>query len=85
MKPPASDTDSSGSAVTYANRGGQVSYSYIEAIAQSHIGDAVLLCLVSLPQNCPPGDDRGKVYSATNLRTNNSWTLPDAQHMCGGA
>ena len=31
------------------------------------------------------GDERGRVYSGTNLRTRGSWQLPDAQHMCGGA
>jgi hypothetical protein len=58
---------------------------YIPAIADSHIGDEVLLCLVSLPMDCPPGDYRGKFYSATNLKTKGFWLLPDAQHMCGGA
>lgn len=77
--------DSSGSAVSYANKGYQVSYEFIQALADSRIGDQVLLCLVSIPKNCPPGDNRGRVYSATNLRTGASWILPDAQHMCGGA
>jgi len=74
-----------GSAVSYSNEGYQVSYSYIDAIADSRIGDDVLLCLVSIPEDCPPGDDRGRFYSGTNLRTKGSWLLPDAQHMCGGA
>ena len=39
----------------------------------------------SVPENCPPGDDRGKIYKATNLRTNESWEAPDSQHSCGGA
>jgi uncharacterized protein len=85
LKKPADETDSSGSAVTYANDGYQVSYSYIQALADSHIGDEVLLCLSSIPENCPPGDIRGRMYSATNLRTKGSWLLPDSQHMCGGA
>lgn len=84
LKPPVSDTDSSGSAVVYASHGGQVSYSYVAPLAESRIGDEVLVCLVSIPKDCPPGDDRGRVYSATNLRTKGSWLLPDAQHMCGG-
>jgi hypothetical protein len=84
-KPPADEMDSSGSAVTFANQGYQVSYTYVAAIADSHIGDEILLCLVSLPRDCPPGDTRGKFYSATNLKTTGSWLLPDAQHMCGGA
>ena len=85
LKPPADETNSSGSAVTFANQGYQVSYTYVAAIADSHIGDEILLCLVSLPRDCPPGDTRGKFYSATNLKTTGSWLLPDAQHMCGGA
>jgi uncharacterized protein len=85
LKRPASAMDSSGSAVGYANDGRQISYDYIAPLAESRIGDEVLVCLVSIPKNCPPGDERGKVYSATNLRTNGSWVMPDAQHMCGGA
>jgi uncharacterized protein len=85
LKPPAQELGSSGSAISYADAGYQVSYNYIAAIADSHIGDEVLLCLVSLPKNCPPGDDRGRIYSATNLNTKGSWMLPDAQHGCGGA
>jgi hypothetical protein len=85
LKPPTDELDSSGTAITYANSGYQVSYSYIPAIAGSHLGDEVLLCLVSVPKNCPPGDDRGRIYSGTDLSTKGSWLLPDAQHSCGGA
>jgi uncharacterized protein len=85
LKKPDNELDSSGSAVTYANRGYQVSYGFVQALADSHIGDRVLLCLVSIPTNCPPGENRGRMYSATNLRTKGSWLLPDAQHSCGGA
>lgn len=42
-------------AVSYDNQGEQVNgYFYNEAIAESRVGDEVLLCLVSLPKNCPP-------------------------------
>lgn len=75
----------SGSAISYANGGGQVSYDTIPEIHRSQIGDPVRLCLVSTPEDCPPGDDGGKVYSATNLRTGESWEAPDSQHSCGGA
>ena len=75
----------SGSAVQYVNGGVQISYDTIPAIHRSRIGDKVRLCLVRIPQNCPPGDDRGKVYKATNLRTGESWEAPDSQHSCGGA
>ncbi|MGE5261151.1 MAG: hypothetical protein ACM3MH_09790 [Actinomycetota bacterium] len=75
----------SGSAISYANGGVQVSYDTIPEINHSEIGDPVKLCLVGVPEDCPPGDDRGKVYSATNLRTGESWEAPDSQHSCGGA
>jgi hypothetical protein len=45
----------------------------------------VRMCLVSLPQDCPKGDERGKIYRTRNLRTKKSWKLPDAEHSCGGA
>jgi hypothetical protein len=48
-------------------------------------GDAVRVCLVSLPRDCPAGDDRGKLYRTTNLRTHTSWTEANASHSCGGA
>jgi hypothetical protein len=74
-----------GSAISYANGGVQISYDTIPEIHHSQVGDAVKLCLVSLPEDCPPGDDRGKIYSATNLRTGEAWEAPDSQHSCGGA
>ena len=74
-----------GSAIAYDNGGGQVSYDDIPQIHRSQIGDAVKLCLVSVPEDCPPGDDRGKIYRATNLRTGENWEAPDSQHSCGGA
>ena len=75
----------SGSAISYANGGGQVSYDTLPEIHRSRVGDWARLRLVSIPEDCPPGDDRGKVYSATNLRTGESWEAPDSQHSCGGA
>ncbi len=75
----------SGSAISYANGGSQVSYDTIPEIHRSRVGDPVKLCLLSLPEDCPPGDDRGKIYSASNLRTGESWEAPDSQHSCGGA
>jgi hypothetical protein len=79
------NTPGSGSAISYADSITQVSYDQVPGIDSSQAGDAIKLCLVSLPQNCPPGDDRGKVYSATNLRTGQTWSEPDSEHSCGGA
>ena len=79
------DIVNSGSEIEYANGIYQVSYDNIAGIDNSIIGDEVNLCLVSIPDNCPIGDDRGKVYEATNLRTKDTWTASDSQHGCGGA
>lgn len=78
-------TPDSGTVVQYANWLIQISYETIAPATRSKPGDKVNVCLVSLPENCPKGDDRGKVYKATNLRTNESWEAPDSQHSCGGA
>lgn len=78
-------TFETGTFVRFENGGMQISYDRIGAIVGSRIGDPVRICLVSLPQDCPPGDDRGKIYDTTNLRTGERWELPDSQHGCGGA
>jgi hypothetical protein len=75
----------SGSAVEFANGLYQVSYDQVPEVNRSRRGDPVFVCLMSLPQHCPPGDVRGKLYTTTNLRTEESWTLPDSEHGCGGA
>jgi hypothetical protein len=75
----------SGDAVVYANGIFGVSYERVPDLRRARAGDPIKLCLTSLPEDCPPGDDRGKMYKATDLRTHKSWELPDAEHMCGGA
>jgi len=54
-------------------------------VCGARTGDRVKLCLVAISDECPPGDDRGKVYKAINLRTHKSWTALDSEHSCGGA
>ena len=76
---------SSGSAVTLADGVYGVSYDEVAAVNASRPGDPAITCLIKLPTHCPPGDHRGKKYTTTNLRTDQSWTLPDAEHQCGGA
>jgi hypothetical protein len=75
----------SGSAVRFINGGYQVSYEELDAVSHSRGGDPVYLCLMALPRDCPPGDTRGRIYTTTNLRTMQSWTMPDSEHACGGA
>ena len=78
-------TAESGASVNFRNGGYQVSYERERALVRSRVGDKVRMCLSSIPQDCPPGDERGKTYKVENLRTGETWELPDAQHMCGGA
>lgn len=75
----------SGTAVRFANGGYQVRHSRVEPVILSRVGDPVRICLVRVPQGCPPGDDRGRVYATTNLRTGGSWRMSDSSHRCGGA
>ncbi|SEE17903.1 hypothetical protein SAMN05444161_5052 [Rhizobiales bacterium GAS191] len=79
------NTPGSGSAIDFVNGGYQVSYDQVPEVDASRPGDPVAMCLVSIPRGCPPGDQRGRRYRTTNKRTGQSWTLPDAEHMCGGA
>lgn len=74
-----------GSAVFLRNGGYQVSHWEVDEINRSRAGDRVLMCLVSVPEDCPPGDNRGRIYRTTNLRTGENWTLPDDTRVCGGA
>ena len=75
----------SGSGIQYANGIYGVSYDIIKPITRARVGDKITLCLTFIPGDCPPGDDRGKTYSAVDHRTSGKWELPDAEHMCGGA
>jgi hypothetical protein len=75
----------SGSAVQFVNGGYQVSYEELEAVKNSRKGDPALMCLIQIPRGCPPGDARGRMYTTTNLRTMESWTMSDSEHGCGGA
>ena len=84
VKPKKGDMDE-GTSVELKNGVYGVSYEYVAEVARSRVGDQVMTCLVSVPKGCPKGDDRGKMYTTTNLRTQESWTLSDSQHMCGGA
>ena len=79
------DDPGSGSMVVEANDAQQVFYDQIPDIDHSRAGDPALVCLIDLPHDCPPGDDRGKVYGVANLRTMRAWSGADSEHLCGGA
>jgi hypothetical protein len=75
----------SGTSIEFTNGIYLVSYDTVSEAESSKPRDPVKLCLISIPKNCPRGDNRGKVYKVTNLRTKKTFTLPDSQHSCGGA
>ncbi len=74
-----------GTSITFENGVRQVSYDREASVLASRAGDEARVCLISIPSHCPAGDDRGRIYEATNLRTRLHWRLPDASHDCGGA
>ncbi|QNA89288.1 hypothetical protein G4G28_13930 [Massilia sp. Dwa41.01b] len=79
------EQEGSGTRIEYRSGLQGVSYETEPEVARSRPGDPVLVCLHSVPADCPPGDDRGSEYAAFNRRTGEAWTLPDSQHSCGGA
>jgi uncharacterized protein len=74
-----------GSAATFTNGGTAVSYDREPGLASSKVGDTIVMCLISIPRDCPKDDLRGRVYYAVDLAAKGSWALPDSQHLCGGA
>jgi hypothetical protein len=74
-----------GTIIRFSNSGVQVSPEKERAIVRSQIFDKVNMCLVTIPKDCPAGDIRGRVYKTTNLRTGESWSLPNDIRGCGGA
>ena len=74
-----------GTHVSFGNGVHQFSYARERPVFASRVGDRARVCLVSIPANCPLGDDRGRIYEVSNLRTGGHWKLPDASHSCGGA
>lgn len=74
-----------GTEIKFQGGGFETSYLKEPAAIASSVNDPVEICLVSVPDGCPEGDNRGRNYQTTNLATNQSWTLANSQHMCGGA
>jgi uncharacterized protein len=78
-------TPDAGSAATFTNGGGAVSYDRESGLAASKVGEPVVMCLISIPRDCPQDDDRGRVFYSIDLVAKGSWSLPDSEHLCGGA
>jgi len=62
-----------------------VSYDEITPLKKFKVGEKVKLCLLSIPRDCPPADNRGRTYRLLSYRTRQSVKLPNSQHSCGGA
>jgi hypothetical protein len=82
---PSKKGSDKGTFVRFSNSGVQVSLVKERSIARSQVFDKVNMCLVDVPKGCPAGDNRGRVYKTTNLRTGESWSLPNDVRSCSGA
>ncbi|MFD2058015.1 lysozyme inhibitor LprI family protein [Mesorhizobium calcicola] len=83
--PLATASPEAGSAGTFTNGGTAVSYDRDPGLAAAKVGEPVVMCLISIPRDCPKDDERGRVYYGIDLAAKGSWALPDSQHLCGGA
>lgn len=82
---PVSDSnEDEGTALSFDNGGYQISYERGD-LGAARKGDRVVMCLMSIPRDCPEGDERGRAYYTLDPRIMQQWVLPDAQHLCGGA
>jgi hypothetical protein len=82
---PSKKGSEKGTFIRFSNSGVQVSRVKERSIVRSQVFDKVNMCLVDIPKNCAAGDNRGRVYKTTNLRTGESWSLPNDVRACGGA
>ncbi|MGO8912539.1 MAG: hypothetical protein ACLQDM_24880 [Bradyrhizobium sp.] len=82
---PSKKGSDKGTFVRFSNSGVQVSLVKERSIVRSQIFDKVNMCLVEIPTGCPAGDIRGRVYKTTNLRTHETWSLPNDVKGCNGA
>jgi uncharacterized protein len=74
-----------GSLARFSNGGAGVSYDREPGLASAKVGAPVVMCLISIPRDCPEGDERGRLYYGVDLTIQGTWVLPDSQHLCGGA
>jgi hypothetical protein len=67
-----------GSGVIFENGLTQFEYDFAPAIAASHPGERVIICLIETAENC----DDASVYLTINLRTNRSWIRRKRSQTC---
>ena len=82
------DNAGDGTSVEYDNGGSLVEYQRSDTFTNmSNVvkaGHPAVMCLVSIPHDCPIGDDRGRVFYSYDLVTATDWLMADSQHSCGG-
>lgn len=74
-----------GIAIRYAAGLGVVDYDRSWRMDHLAPGHDVVVCLMSIPFDCPQGDDRGRLYYNYHPGAQIQWIMTDTQHMCGGA
>lgn len=84
-RPLADAVPDTGIFIEYDNGGYIYDYDRDSSFDGTAKGQPVVLCLMSIPRDCPTGDDRGRVYYTLDLVTRQSWISGDSEHGCGGA
>lgn len=84
-EPVTYENQDQGTAIAFDNGGYQVSYGRGDEFYNVAAGDETIVCLMSIPHDCPAGDERGRVYYTLDRKTQTQWVLADSQHLCGGA
>ena len=74
-----------GTVIAFDNKLALIDYGLVKPVARSRVGDPVKACVADLPVDCNAYDLRGIGYKVYNLRTGESWTMGDSQHVCRGA
>jgi hypothetical protein len=67
-----------GTTVNFSNGLFLTSYSDVPSANALRKGDPVTVCLISTPPDCPPGDDRGKVYEVRFI--GGTFQMPNSSH-----
>jgi uncharacterized protein len=83
--PLAGSGSDTGAYVLYENGGYINAYDRDKNFDGIAPGQVAVLCLVSVPHDCPAGDARGRIYYTLDVATGGTWTSSDSEHSCGGA
>ncbi|MCA9201196.1 MAG: hypothetical protein KDA87_26830, partial [Planctomycetales bacterium] len=76
--------EAAGTAISFENGSFQISYRR-EEFYGIEPGHRTVICLMTIPRDCPDGDERGREFYTLDLDINRQWIVSDSQHSCGGA